>query len=118
MAGQPRERRVSREPQHAQDSQQFINDKNPEYFYLPDTEDTVENYLDAFRLVNSREFLISGFVSDDLSAMTVFINATQISNQEVLDLDTQITQKFSEIFSDAELILAAGCFCSREWTSW
>ena len=87
---------------------QFINDKNPEYFYLPDTEDTVENYLDAFRLVNSREFPISGFVSDDLSAMTVFINATQISNQEVLDLDTQITQKFSEIFSDAELIHGSG----------
>ena len=87
---------------------QFINDQNPEYFYLPDTEDTVENYLDAFRLVNSREFPISDFVSDDLSAMTVFINATQISNQEVLDLDMQITQKFSEIFSDAELIHGSG----------
>ncbi|MFZ8955417.1 MAG: efflux RND transporter permease subunit [Pseudohongiellaceae bacterium] len=87
---------------------QFINDQNPEYFYLPDTEETVENYLDAFRLVNSREFPISGFVSDDLSAMTVFINATQISNQEVLDLDIQITQKFSEIFTDAELIHGSG----------
>ena len=40
--------------------------------------------------------------------MTVFINATQISNQEVLDLDIQITQKFSEIFTDAELIHGSG----------
>ena len=87
---------------------QFINDQNPEYFYLPDTEETVENYLDAFRLVNSREFPISGCVSDDLSAMTVFINATQISNQEVLDLDIEITQKFSETFTDAELIHGSG----------
>ncbi|HBW83676.1 MAG TPA: hypothetical protein DEF79_06510 [Gammaproteobacteria bacterium] len=87
---------------------QFINDRDPEYFYLPETEDTVENFLDAFRLVNSREFPISGFVSDDLSAMTVFINATQISNQELLNLDIQITQRFSEVFTDAALIHGSG----------
>ena len=83
---------------------QFVNDQKPEYFFLPETKDAVENYLDAFRLVNSREFPISGFVSDDLSAMTVFINATQISNQELLNLDREITQKFSEVFTDATLI--------------
>ena len=87
---------------------QFINDQDPEYYFLPDEESTVENYLDAFALVNSKEFPMSGFINDDFSAITVFVNATQISNQELLDLDLEITQRFSEEFRDASLIHGSG----------
>lgn len=87
---------------------QFINDRDPDYFYLPDSKQTVENYLDAFEMVNSREFPVSGFINEDASAITILINATQISNQEVIDLDQRITDEFPNFFQSAELIHGSG----------
>lgn len=87
---------------------QFINDNDPEFYFLPESEEAVENYLDAFAMVNSKEFPISGFINEDFSAITILINATQISNQEVIDLDLRITDQFSDYFESAELIHGSG----------
>lgn len=87
---------------------QFVNDRNPEYFMLPDTKINVDNYLEAFALVNSMEFPVSDFINDDFSAITLLINATRISNQELIDLDQLITDEFSNYFESAELIHGSG----------
>ncbi len=87
---------------------QFLNDQDPEYYYLPASEQTVGNYLNAFKMVNSKEFPIGSFINEDFSAITILINATQISNQEVIDLDQCITDEFANFFSSAELIHGSG----------
>ncbi|MCG8413737.1 MAG: MMPL family transporter, partial [Pseudomonadales bacterium] len=87
---------------------QFINDRDPDYYYLPESEQTVANYLDAFAMVNSKEFPVGSFINEDFSAVTILINATQISNQEVIDLDQLITDEFSNYFQSAELIHGSG----------
>ncbi len=87
---------------------QFINDNDPDYYFLPEANETVGNYLDAFAMVNSKEFPIGGFINEDFSAITILINATQISNQEVIDLDQQITDEFNKFFESAELIHGSG----------
>ncbi len=87
---------------------QFINDRNPDFYFLPETEESVENYLEAFAMVNSMEFPIGGFINVDFSAITLLINATQISNQELIDLDVRITEEFDNYFEGAELIHGSG----------
>ncbi|MCY4264704.1 MAG: MMPL family transporter [Gammaproteobacteria bacterium] len=82
----------------------FVNDQSPEFFTLPKDEQTVENYLEAFAMVNSREFPSERFINEDASAITLTINATRISNQEVINLDQRITEAFPEFFQSAELI--------------
>jgi len=87
---------------------QFLNDRDPKFYLLPETEENVENYLEAFAMVNSREFPISGFINEDFSAITLLINATRISNQELIDLDIRITEQFGNYFDAAELIHGSG----------
>lgn len=87
---------------------QFVNDKDPNYYFLPDDEEDVENYLEAFALVNSKEFPIGGFINEDFSAITLIINATRISNQELIDLDQRITEEFPSFFESAQLIHGSG----------
>ena len=83
---------------------QFVNEQNPAYYTLPESSQTISNYLDALALVNSREFPVGGFVNQDFSTITLVINARQISNQQVIDLDQRITDRFPAFFTGAELI--------------
>lgn len=87
---------------------QFLNDGDPDYFLLPETDTNVENYLEAFAMVNSLEFPIGDFINEDFSAITLLINATRISNQELIDLDLRITEEFGNYFESAELIHGSG----------
>lgn len=87
---------------------QFINDRDPDFYFLPETEESVENYLEAFAMVNSMEFPIGGFINDDFSAITLLINAARISNQELIDLDIRITEEFAGYFEEANLIHGSG----------
>lgn len=87
---------------------QFINDKDPAFYLLPDDKEDVENYLEAFALVNSKEFPIGGFINSDFSAITVLVNATRISNQSLIDLDEEITAGFPRFFDSEELIHGSG----------
>ena len=87
---------------------QFLNDGDTDYFLLPETDTNVENYLEAFAMVNSMEFPIGDFINEDFSAITLLINATRISNQSLIDLDQQITDEFGNYFDSAELIHGSG----------
>jgi predicted RND superfamily exporter protein len=87
---------------------QFLNDRDPDFFLLPETDTNVENYLEAFAMVNSMEFPIGDFINEDFSAITLLINATRISNQELIDLDLRITEEFDNFFESAELIHGSG----------
>jgi hypothetical protein len=59
-------------------------------------------------MVQSAEFPLEGFISDDFSTITLLVNATPMSNQQLIDLDQDITDRFNEDFEEAELIHGSG----------
>ena len=82
-----------------------VQHQDDEAFYrLPDDKSTVTNHLLSYGLAQSEDFPLFGFINTDFSLLNLFVNATPISNQELIDLDEQITRKFNEDFPDAELI--------------
>ena len=83
--------------------------QDDETFYrLPDDKSTVTNHLLSYGFVQSEDFPLFGFINTDFSILKLFVNATPISNQELIDLDEQITRKFNEDFPDAVLIHGSG----------
>ena len=80
------------------------NKNNEEFFRIPDTAESVSNYLNAYRLVESEDFSLSNFLNRDNSLITFFVNSTPMSNQELIDLDLRITDKFNKDFPELSLI--------------
>lgn len=81
---------------------------NPEFYRLPADINITANHLNAYETVQSEDFPLSGFINSDFSMISLFVNATPLSNQELIDLDLQITDRFREQFPDAELIHGSG----------
>ncbi|MDP6653270.1 MAG: MMPL family transporter, partial [Gammaproteobacteria bacterium] len=84
------------------------NQNDSAFFRIPDTSESVGNYLNAYRLVEPEDFSLSGFINSDNSLITVFVNATPMSNQQLIDLDGRITDKFKEDFPQLELLHGSG----------
>lgn len=78
------------------------------YNSVPDDFDTVANYLLAYALLQNDDFPLFGFVSTDFSMINLFVNAAPMSNQELIDFDTRLTQKFEQDFPEAELLHGSG----------
>lgn len=87
---------------------QIVNDNDESYFLLPEEKETNANYLNAYRMVEQNYLPLSNFLNDDNSYLTLTVNAAPMSNQEIIDLDERITERFSETFSSAELIHGSG----------
>lgn len=84
------------------------NDDAPEFYTIPEDGRTIGNYLLGYALAQSEDFPLFGFVSADFSRLRLFINAIPSSNEELIDLDERISNKFSEDFPDAKLIHGSG----------
>ncbi len=87
---------------------QVQNDDDPRFYEIPDDLASVLNYLLGYTQVESKDFPVLGFVTADLSMMSLFINAVPMSNQEMIDLDVRLTEKFQEDFPEADLIHGSG----------
>lgn len=87
---------------------EVANENDPAAYTIPPDIDSVAYYLNSYEVVQSEEFPLSGFVSNDFSIVTLIINARTLSNQDLLDLDAQITQGFANHFSTAELLHGSG----------
>lgn len=81
---------------------------DPAHYVVPGDIDTVANYLNGYETVQSEDFPLSGFINNDFSTVTLFIDGTPMSNQALIDLDTVLTDEFNERFPDAELIHGSG----------
>ena len=84
------------------------NDNNKAFDLIPDDFDTVANYLLAYALIQSDDFPLFGFVNTDFSMINLFINAVPLSNQELIDFDARVTEKFQQDFPEAELLHGSG----------
>ena len=83
---------------------QYQHQENPEFYVLPEDINTIGFYLNNYELVQSPDFPLSTFINDDFSIITLFINAVPLSNQELIDLDTRITEEFTQVFPEAQLL--------------
>jgi len=84
------------------------NDHDEAFNVIPDDFDTVANYLLAYALIQSADFPLFGFVNPDFSMINFFINAVPMSNQELIDFDARLTEKFQQDFPEAELLHGSG----------
>lgn len=75
---------------------------------IPDDFDTVANYLLAYALLQNDDFPLFGFVSTDFSMINLFVNAIPMTNQELIDFDTRVTERFQRDFPEAELLHGSG----------
>ena len=80
------------------------NSDNQSFYIIPDNIDVIATHLNNYEVVQSEDFPLLGFINDDFSTLSLFINATPMSNQELIDLDERITARFNQQFPEATLI--------------
>jgi hypothetical protein len=77
---------------------------NIKYFRIPDTTDAIANALLAYEVVESYDFPLKNFVTEDFSTLQLRINAAPLTNQEVIDLDQDLVEEFQKRFPSAKLL--------------
>jgi predicted RND superfamily exporter protein len=86
-----------------------IQNSDDESFYvIPDNINVIATHLNNYEVVQSEDFPLLGFINDNFSALSLFINATPMSNQELIDLDERITERFNQQFPESTLIHGSG----------
>ena len=86
----------------------IISDNDEQKYSIPTEIQTNENYLNAYKTVEDNFIPLNRFIDEDYSAVTVVINAREMSNQQMIDLDQRITKEFSENFPSASLVHGSG----------
>lgn len=82
----------------------YLKQDKPEEYVIPDSANIVGNHLAGYQLVQSEDFPLLGFINEDYSLINLFINVVPSSNQQMLDLDEKITQKFAKEFPELTLL--------------
>ncbi len=86
----------------------IVSEDKKDTFRIPEDIETNKNYLNAYRTVEANYLPLASFINDDNSIISFVVNASSMSNQEMIDLDSVITENFSKIFSSANLIHGSG----------
>lgn len=82
----------------------FQNNMSEEHYIIPDTQTEIINYLSAYRIVESEDFPLSSFINEDLTMINLVVNASPMTNQELIDLDQRLSDLFTQQFPEARLI--------------
>ncbi len=86
----------------------IINDNDEQKYSIPVEIQTNANYLNAYKTVEDNFLPLDRFIDDDYSAITVTVNAKEMTNQQMINLDQRITKEFTENFPSASLIHGSG----------
>ena len=86
----------------------ILNDNDEQQYNIPAESQTNFNYLNAYRTVEDNYLPLNRFIDEDYSAITLIINAKEMTNQQMIDLDERITQEYPKAFSSASLIHGSG----------
>ena len=86
----------------------IVSEDKKDTFRIPEDIETNKNYLNAYRTVEANYLPLASFINDDNSIISFVVNASSMSNQEMIDLDSVITENFSKTFSSANLIHGSG----------
>ena len=86
----------------------IINDNDEKKYSIPLEIQTNANYLNAYKTVEDNFLPLDRFIDADYSAITITVNAKEMTNQQMINLDQKITKEFSENFPSASLIHGSG----------
>ena len=86
----------------------ILNDNDEQQYNIPAESQTNFNYLNAYRTVEDNFLPLNRFIDEDYSAITLIINAKEMTNQQMIDLHERITQEYPKAFSSASLIHGSG----------
>ena len=86
----------------------ILNDNDEQQYIIPVESQTNFNYLNAYRTVEDNFLPLNRFIDEDYSAITLIINAREMTNQQMIDLDERITQEYPNALSSASLIHGSG----------
>lgn len=84
------------------------HDHDEAFNSIPDDYDTIANYLLGYALLQNDDFPLFGFVSTDFSMINLFVNAVPMTNQELIDFDARLSERFAQEFPEAELLHGSG----------
>ena len=86
----------------------IINDEDEQKYSIPAEIQTNVNYLNAYKTVEDNFLPLYRFIDSDYSAITITVNAKEMTNQQMINLDQRITKEFSENFPSASLMHGSG----------
>ena len=76
----------------------------PEFYRIPETTDEVANSLLAYAVVQSDDFPLKDFITEDFSLTRLFINVAPSTNKELLETDTLLADEFARRFPEAQFL--------------
>jgi predicted RND superfamily exporter protein len=77
---------------------------NPEFYRIPEDTDAVANSLLAYQVVQSEDFPLKDFITEDFAVTRFFLNATPSTNKELLATDALLSEEFARRFPEAQLM--------------
>ena len=77
---------------------------NPEFYRIPEDTDAVANSLLAYQVVQSEDFPLKVFITEDFALTRFFLNATPSTNKELLATDALLSEEFARRFPEAQLM--------------
>ena len=77
---------------------------NPEFYRIPEDTDAVANSLLAYQVVQSDDFPLKDFITEDFALTRFFLNATPSTNKELLATDALLSEEFARRFPEAQLM--------------
>lgn len=86
----------------------FLRQNREDEYRIPDSANTVANHLSGYALAQTEDFPLLSFINENYSLVNLFINVQPTSNQQLLDLDERITNKFMEDFPELTLLHGSG----------
>lgn len=86
----------------------FLKQNDPAEYVIPDTISVIGNHLAGYEIVQSEDFPLSSFINENYSIINFFVNVVPTSNQELLDFDRRLTEKFAQDLPEIELLHGSG----------
>lgn len=82
----------------------FQHGGDENYYRLPEDEIILASFLSLYGMVQSPDFPLQSFVTDDGSLLRVIVNAPPLSNQGLIDLDNRLSEQFTSQLPSVRLV--------------
>ncbi len=86
----------------------FLKQDDPNEYVIPDSIGVIGNHLAGYQVVQSEDFPLTRFINENYSIVNLFVNVVPTSNQELLDFDRRLTEKFAQDLPELELLHGSG----------
>ncbi len=82
----------------------YLKQDDPNEYVIPDSINVIGNHLAGYAVVQSEDFPLSQFINENYSIVNLFVNVVPTTNQELLDFDRRLSEKFAQDLPELELL--------------